>query len=73
MVMPCSVLDYSDQSDMFRVYPLPKLFFELRNACVSDKLGAGGFPVFSIAERELERDIFNFTQGISCKVSMSVY
>lgn len=55
------------ESDTFRVYPLPKLFFELRNACVSDKSEAGGFPVYSIAERELERDIFNFTQGISCK------
>jgi hypothetical protein len=73
MVMPFSVPDYTSESDTFRVYLLPKLFYELRNACVSDKPGAIGFPVYSIAERELERDIFSFTQGISCKVSMFIY
>jgi len=51
---------------MFRVYTLPKLFYELRNACVPDKPGAVGFPVFSLAECELEKDVFNFTKGISC-------
>ena len=58
---------------MFRVYSLPKLFYELRNACVPDKPGAVGFPVFSLAECELERDVFNFTKGISCEVSEFVY
>jgi hypothetical protein len=58
---------------MFRVYPLPKLFFELRNACVSHKPGAAGFPVLSLAERELEKDVFSFTKGISCEVSMFKY
>ncbi|PNF15261.1 hypothetical protein B7P43_G01039 [Cryptotermes secundus] len=63
----CIRTDYSSESDTFRVYPLPKLFYELRNACISDKPGAPGFPVYSLAERELERDVFSFTQGISCK------
>ncbi|XP_069677770.1 protein maelstrom homolog [Periplaneta americana] len=60
-----SVADFRSETEMFRVYPLPKLFFELRNACVS-KPGGVGFPAFSLAERELERDVFNFTRGISC-------
>jgi hypothetical protein len=52
------------------VYPLPKLFYELRNACVSGRSGAVGFPVFSLAEHELEKDVFNFTKGISCEVGV---
>ncbi|PSN48553.1 hypothetical protein C0J52_05910 [Blattella germanica] len=51
----------------FRVYPLTKLFFELRNASASLSFdGAVGFPAFSLAERELDRDVFNFEKGISC-------
>jgi hypothetical protein len=57
---------------MLKVYPLPKLFYELRNACLGDTTGAVGFPVLSIAERELEKDIFTFTQGISCEVCINV-
>lgn len=59
--------DNVNADDMFRVYSLPKLFYELRNACVPDKPGAIGFPVFALAERVLERDVFNFTKGISCE------
>lgn len=59
--------------NLFRVYTLPKLFYELRNACVPDKPGAVGFPVFSLAESELERDVLNFIKGISCEVSEFVY
>lgn len=55
---------------MFRVYPLPKLFYELRNACVSNRPGKVGFPAFSLAERELDKDVFNYTRGISCEVGM---
>jgi hypothetical protein len=58
---------------MFRVYSLPKLFYELRNACVPHKPGAVGFPVFSLAESELERDVLNMTEGISCEVSEFIY
>jgi hypothetical protein len=72
MVIPCSFSAPEIEPDTYRIYPLPKLFFELRNACVSETPGAMGFPVYSIAERELERDVFSFTQGISCKV-MHVY
>jgi hypothetical protein len=62
-------LDTVDAANKFRVYSLPKLFYELRNACVPDKPGAVGFPAFSLAECELERDVFNFAYGISCEVS----
>jgi hypothetical protein len=65
--------DNVNAADMFRVYSLPKLFYELRNACVPDKPGAVGFPAFSLAECELDRDVFNFTKGISCEVSEFVY
>jgi len=70
---PFLFLDDGNAANMFRVYSLPKLFYELRNACVPDKPGAVGFPVFSLAECELERDVFSFTKGISCEVSEFVY
>lgn len=63
----CVQLDSVNAANMFRVYSLPKLFYELRNACVPDKPGAVGFPVFSIAEDEIERDVFDFGKGISCE------
>jgi len=31
---------------------------------------ASGFPTISIAQMELDRDIFHFTRGISCDVSV---
>jgi hypothetical protein len=66
-------VDYSSESDVFRVYPLPKLFYELRNACASNRPGAVGFPAFILAERELEKDVFNYTTGISCEVGIFKY
>ncbi|KAJ9575906.1 hypothetical protein L9F63_007218 [Diploptera punctata] len=57
--------DFSEKIE-FRIYPLTTLFFELRNACVSVQDGQG-FPAYSLAERELDRDVFNFTRGISCE------
>lgn len=70
---PFLFVDNVNAASMFRVYSLPKLFYELRNACVPDKPGAVGFPVFTLAESVLERDVFNFTKGISCEVSEFVY
>jgi hypothetical protein len=70
---PVLFIENENATDMFRVYSLPKLFYELRNACVPDKPGAVGFPAFSLAERELERDVFNFTKGISCEVGEFIY
>lgn len=54
-----------DPSD-YRVYLLPKLFYELRNAAASGEQNSL-FPAQSIAERELEDDVFTFTRGISCE------
>lgn len=70
---PFLFVDNVNAANMFKVYSLPKLFYELRNACVPDKPEAVGFPVFTLAERVLERDAFNFTKGISCEVSEFVY
>jgi hypothetical protein len=70
---PFLFTDNVNAADMFRVYSLPKLFYELRNACVPDKPGAVGFPVFSIAEDEIERDVFDFGKGISCEVGDFIY
>jgi len=70
---PFLFIDNVNAEDTFRVYSLPKLFYELRNACVPDKPGAVGFPLFALAERVLEIDKFNFTKGISCEVSEYVY
>ncbi|XP_067011860.2 protein maelstrom homolog [Anabrus simplex] len=64
-----SVDDDGRGSKAFRVYPLVKLFFELRNACARHKHNQNegvGFPVEALAERELDKDMFNFTAGISC-------
>ncbi|XP_069689384.1 protein maelstrom homolog [Periplaneta americana] len=51
--------------NMFAVYSLPKLFYELSIASASSS-GAGGFRYYSLAERELEKDVLSFTKGISC-------
>ncbi|XP_075233657.1 germ-plasm component protein maelstrom [Lycorma delicatula] len=57
--------NHGEEPDLFRVYMLGKLFYELRNACNSD--GKNMFPTQSIAESELEKDVFNYTRGIACK------
>ncbi|KAJ9583312.1 hypothetical protein L9F63_022329 [Diploptera punctata] len=52
------------QEDEFRVYPLPNLFYELKNACTGGK-NLENFS-FDYAKNELEKDIFLYTKGISC-------
>ncbi|KAK7872448.1 hypothetical protein R5R35_014245 [Gryllus longicercus] len=56
---------FASGKDTFRVYPIAKLLFELRNACANEA-GGVGFPVLSLAEREFEKDFFNLSPGISC-------
>ncbi|CAG2061304.1 unnamed protein product, partial [Timema podura] len=46
----------------FRVLPLMKLFYEMRNACSSSER----FPKISLAEAELEKDVFAYTPKIGC-------
>nr|CAD7462865.1 unnamed protein product [Timema tahoe] len=47
----------------FRVLPLMKLFYEMRNACSSSER----FPKISLAEAELEKDVFAYTPKIGCE------
>ncbi|PSN52729.1 hypothetical protein C0J52_06145 [Blattella germanica] len=54
-----------DLEDMFHVYPLTKLFYELRNLSASSS-NSIGFSEFSLAENELERDDFSFARGLAC-------
>nr|CAD7200363.1 unnamed protein product [Timema douglasi]CAD7410257.1 unnamed protein product [Timema poppensis] len=46
----------------FRVLPLLKLFYEIRNACTTTEQ----FPKISLAEAELEKDVFAYTPKIGC-------
>lgn len=50
---------------LFRVYPLHKMFFRLKNRCVGSNRELG-FPLISNAIAEIEKDVFCFTHGISC-------
>ncbi|XP_047115467.1 protein maelstrom homolog [Schistocerca piceifrons] len=53
----------------FRVYPLPKLFFELRNKAGDfANRSSKAFPVESLAARELEKNLYSFTPGICCEM-----
>ncbi|GLH10588.1 Protein maelstrom homolog [Gryllus bimaculatus] len=56
---------YPQNPDIFRVYPLSKLFFFVRNAAVPPN--GTGFPVETLALRELEKDQYNFAPGIACE------
>lgn len=53
----------------FRVYQLPKLFFELRNKAGDfANRSSKAFPVESLAARELEKNLYSFTPGICCEM-----
>jgi len=56
------------REDYFPVYNLENLFFKLHNACceLSDDNASEVFPTIGIANIELERDIYNYTQSIAC-------
>ncbi|RZF40661.1 hypothetical protein LSTR_LSTR012762 [Laodelphax striatellus] len=49
------------KENTFKVYSLPKLFYELRN-----KARENTFPSIAIALNELEKDVFKYTNGIAC-------
>ncbi|XP_063230142.1 protein maelstrom homolog isoform X2 [Bacillus rossius redtenbacheri] len=49
-----------------RVYELPKLLFELCNACAQQAGLDFGFPSIVAAQAELERDVFSHCVGIAC-------
>lgn len=51
--------------DVFHVKSLPELFYDLWTASLSIA-GASRFPAFGCAERELDNDVHEFTNGISC-------
>lgn len=50
---------------MFKVYSLQYLFYQLRNNVAADNLT---FPTVNVAALELDKDIYEFTPGIACKV-----
>lgn len=62
---------YADTDyELFRVYPIEKLFFKLKNHCVGkSNVFEVGFPTISNAIAEIEKDFFAYTVGISCGVS----
>ena len=71
-INPCkSVLKVLTESQfdedvvLFRVYPVHKMFFRLKNRCVG--LKDMGFPLMSNAIAEIDKDVFCFTHGISCE------
>lgn len=57
---------------LFRVYPLHKMFFRLKNRSVGLNRDLG-FPLISNAIAELEKDVFCFTHGISCAVCIATW
>ncbi|KAK6644730.1 hypothetical protein RUM43_000999 [Polyplax serrata] len=60
---------------LFRVYPLHKLLFTLKNKCVENKHSIEevlGFPVLTNAILEIEKDVFCYVPGISCDFHINI-
>ncbi|XP_046384313.1 protein maelstrom homolog [Ischnura elegans] len=53
------------EAKQFKVYDFVTLFFELRNKAASFS-GSEGFPVYCLAETEIETDSFAYTKEICC-------
>ncbi|XP_073998182.1 germ-plasm component protein maelstrom isoform X1 [Rhodnius prolixus] len=52
---------------IFRVYPFPQLFFEIRNKCVQTDEGVGTLmPSVAIVENEIEKDVFSYAKDLGC-------
>lgn len=49
---------------MFDIYSVEYLFYALRNAVADDKV----FATVGVADLELAKDVFEFTQGMACPV-----
>ncbi|PSN39466.1 hypothetical protein C0J52_20316 [Blattella germanica] len=58
-------ITFTPVKDMFRIYPLVHLFYELRNSAARH-INEKGFPELNCAEFELEKDLYSFTRGMSC-------
>lgn len=58
-------LDAASDESVFKIYSVEYLFYALRNAAASNVV----FPTVGVAELELERDLFEFKQGMACPVS----
>lgn len=61
---------FSDENPIiFRVYPFPQLFFEIRNKCVQTDEGVGTLmPSVAIVENEIEKDVFSYAKDLGCPV-----
>ncbi|KAL1116320.1 hypothetical protein AAG570_005815 [Ranatra chinensis] len=56
----------------YRIYPLPQLFFELRNHCVDEAESTSynqsllKLPTVAMAENEIEKDLFTYAKNLGC-------
>lgn len=55
---------------IFNIYSLEYLFYALRNAVNPSRVC---FPSVGVAELELDKDMFEFKEGLSCPVRIYVY
>ena len=57
----------------FKIHPIHKLFFHLKNKCAEFVVECPGislgFPLLSNAAVEIEKDIFCYVTNLSCDVS----
>nr|XP_014290039.1 protein maelstrom homolog isoform X1 [Halyomorpha halys] len=50
----------NEDPDLFRVYCLPHLFFEIRNKCSKE------IPSVAIMKSELDKDVFSYARDLGC-------
>lgn len=63
-----------EDPEQFRIYPLDRLFYELKNAAAQlADADTEVFPSRGFAKNELERDIHNYDFNIACEVSSNFY
>lgn len=58
-----------DYPHHYRVYPLHRLFFEIKNAAVQNSIDNKGFTSIDIAEHHLNTDQNEYLKDIACNVS----
>ncbi|XP_048515333.1 protein maelstrom homolog [Athalia rosae] len=57
--------------DIFRIYSLETLFFHIRNAAATIN-NSTGFPSVTFAEKEIQKDVFDYAPGIACDYHSSI-
>lgn len=66
-------LDDNNWESVFRVFPLPDMFFHLKNRCMAvTNPQTIAFPNDVLARAELQKDTYHFELDSACKVESSI-